>query len=83
MCTNSECVACRGDVVLDSGVCNASETCAKTDGTRCVACKTGSILFDALTCVAEGDCVEYVDGACVRCREAMALDVESGACVRR
>ena len=34
-----------------------------------------------MTCVAEGDCVEFVDGACVRCRDAMTLDVESGACV--
>ena len=54
-------------------------TCAKADGTRCVACKTGGIPFDALTCVAEGDCVEFVDGACVRCKDGMFP--EDGKCV--
>ena len=29
-----------------------------------------------MTCVAEGDCVEFVDGACVRCMGGLVLDAE-------
>ena len=82
---SSECVACPEGDVHDGGVCRGSEACAKTDGTRCVACEPGSIPFYALTCVAEGDCVEFVDGACVRCKDNMfpedGVCVTSGSCV--
>ena len=73
---SSECVSCPEGDVHDGGVCRGSEACAKTDGTRCVACEPGSIPFYALTCVAEGDCVEFVDGACVRCMGGLVLDAE-------
>ena len=49
------------------------------DAVRCEF--AAAVPFDALTCVAEGDCAEYVDGACMRCKEGMHADSESGACV--
>ena len=78
---SSECVACPEGDVHDGGVCRGSEACAKTDGTRCVACKTGSILFDALTCVGEGECVEHVNGPFQRCKDEMFLAAQTGRCV--
>ena len=66
------------------GVCRTpshATTCAKADGTRCVACETGSIPFDSLSCVGEGECVEHVNGPFQRCKDEMFLAAQTGRCV--
>ena len=81
MCTAEECLVCRGNAVLESGACVEAASCARGDGTRCVACAPGSVPFNATTCVTEGDCVAYTNGVCVRCAAGMVPDGETGACV--
>ena len=41
----------------------------------------GTVPFNVLTCVEEGDCAEYVNGACVRCKDGLVVDAEMGRCV--
>ena len=41
----------------------------------------GTVPFNALTCVEEGDCAEYVNGACVRCHDGLVIDADTGRCV--
>ena len=47
MCTAEECLVCRGNTVLDSGACVEAASCARGDGTRCVACAPGCVPFNA------------------------------------